>query len=521
MTASAEAAAAGAPPAAREPAAGSILQGSLGFLIIGVVLVAGMIAGAFALAQRSSFVFDTVVEERGVRRAASDLLSAVQVAESSKRGYVLTGEPEMLAAYNAARTQIPAYYGEVRQRVIARDGDAAAIAGLESTIAERLDALAAVLAAAEAGEVDAPDIAAVNYAGTQAMDDTRAILNEVMATSDSRISSAIADQRRTTQRLTLAIAAATIVMAALVAGAMAIIARRARELARAQDELRVLNESLEERVNLRTEDLMRANQEVQRFAYIVTHDLRAPLVNIMGFTSELEEATKPIQAYVLAEGEEVTEQVVREARAAASEDLPEAIGFIRASARKMDSLINAILTISRSGRRQVRPQRVDLEELVQRAAEAVGHQILANDGKIETVVEAPSIVSDRMAIDQILGNLLDNAVKYAHPDRPLELKVRVLPAGGAYVRIEVEDNGRGIAPEDRERIFELFRRAGRQDRAGEGVGLAHVRSLARSLGGEITVQSVLSEGSTFILRLPTDLRKFLETAGMGAQWDSR
>jgi signal transduction histidine kinase len=91
--------------------------------------------------------------------------------------------------------------------------------------------------------------------------------------------------------------------------------------------------------------------------------------------------------------------------------------------------------------------------------------------------------------------------------------VRAMPAKRNGVRIEVEDNGRGIAPEDHERVFELFRRSGVQDRAGEGIGLAHVRSLVRNLGGEITVTSTLGGGSTFIIRLPSDLSQFVRSSG--------
>lgn len=77
------------------------------------------------------------------------------------------------------------------------------------------------------------------------------------------------------------------------------------------------------------------------------------------------------------------------------------------------------------------------------------------------------------------------------------------------VRIDVSDNGRGISGDDHDRVFELFRRAGAQDRPGEGIGLAHVRTLMRNLGGEITLQSVAGQGSTFTLHVPADLRPVL------------
>ena len=82
---------------------------------------------------------------------------------------------------------------------------------------------------------------------------------------------------------------------------------------------------------------------------------------------------------------------------------------------------------------------------------------------------------------------------------------------GLEIEIEVEDNGRGIAATDHERVFELFRRSGAQSQPGEGIGLAHVRTMVRSLGGDITLRSELGQGTTFIITLPRDLRSYLET----------
>jgi signal transduction histidine kinase len=114
------------------------------------------------------------------------------------------------------------------------------------------------------------------------------------------------------------------------------------------------------------------------------------------------------------------------------------------------------------------------------------------------------LISDSLALGQIFGNLIDNAVKYRSNSRPLRLKIEATRKG-RMIEVIVEDNGRGIEPEDLERVFELFRRAGPQDQAGEGIGLAHVRSLSRNLFGDIDVRSVPGEGSAFILTIPTDL----------------
>jgi signal transduction histidine kinase len=196
------------------------------------------------------------------------------------------------------------------------------------------------------------------------------------------------------------------------------------------------------------------------------------------------------------------------------EDLPEAIGFIRSSTKKMDALINAILKISRDGRRELKPERIDIGELLETTAASVYHQVSDAGGEVAISVDAArGLVTDRFSMEQVFGNLFDNAVKYKHPDRPLSLTVKAFPMGRSAIRIEVADNGRGIAQEDHERVFELFRRAGKQDKPGEGIGLAHVRSLVRNLGGEITVTSTLGGGSTFVIRLPLDLSQYVRSNG--------
>jgi signal transduction histidine kinase len=188
------------------------------------------------------------------------------------------------------------------------------------------------------------------------------------------------------------------------------------------------------------------------------------------------------------------------------EDIPEAIGFIRSSTRKMDGLINAILKLSREGRRILKPERFQLDAILQLAADSVHHQLNEAGGTVEFESRATTIVSDRLALEQIFGNLLDNAVKYRAADRPLLIRIRVSEGRGARVFVDIEDNGRGIAAEDHERVFDLFRRSGAQDRPGEGIGLAYVRTIVRNLGGMITLQSELDRGTTMKLSLPRDLR---------------
>jgi signal transduction histidine kinase len=182
-------------------------------------------------------------------------------------------------------------------------------------------------------------------------------------------------------------------------------------------------------------------------------------------------------------------------------DLPEAIGFIRSSTQKMDRLINAILRLSREGRRVIAPEKLDMKRLVGGVADGIRHQATARAATVEIETPLPDIVSDRVAVEQIFSNLVENAVKYLAPGRPGLITVRGRTEGD-HVIYEVQDNGRGIDPKDHDRVFDLFRRSGAQDQPGEGIGLAHVRALAYRLGGLITCQSTLDQGATFTLSLP-------------------
>ena len=290
-----------------------------------------------------------------------------------------------------------------------------------------------------------------------------------------------------------------------------LIRRSARARDHAEVRLRDSNLNLEATVDERTADLREANDEIQRFAYIVSHDLRSPLVNIMGFTSELEELRADIFQRIAtlrrvaaaappplddAEDEPVLEGEDKRLL----EDFSEALEFIKSSIAKMDRLISAILNLTREGRREFLPVRIDTRELIEAVVATVAHQ--ASEAQAQIRIEPlPELVSDRLALEQIFSNLLDNALKYLKPGVPGEISVRGRTRLN-FAIFEVSDNGRGIDAKDHQRIFELFRRAGTQDRPGQGIGLAHVRTLVRRLGGTMTVASEPDKGSTFTITLP-------------------
>jgi len=477
-------------------------------LLVGLLTLLGIVGTNVWLVERAQVYFDEVLEGRVARRAAIDLRTTMQDAETGQRGYIITLEEQYLEPYNNAIALIDGEMDELR-RVLAPYPEAQApFAQLEADIALKLNELSETIALAQSGDVQGAIEQVRTDRGKEAMDSSRAFINGLIEAIDNRLIEGIANQRNTATAMRWVSMGGGLIILLVVGAAIWAVFSYMQELANARRAIEDANASLEDRVKERTSDLGRANEEIQRFAYIVTHDLRAPLVNIMGFTSELETGVGSVKSYMETQPE-TDDPVASEARLAATEDLPEAITFIRAATRKMDGLINAILKISREGRRQLKPEPVDLRELAESGAAAIHHQIVDSGGEVKTDIRIGKIVTDKLSIEQVLGNMLDNAVKYQQPDRPLQVAINARHLPGNRVVIDVSDNGRGIADTDHERVFELFRRSGSQNHPGEGIGLAHVRTMVRSLGGDVTLKSKLGEGTTFTISLPRDLRIYL------------
>ncbi len=247
-------------------------------------------------------------------------------------------------------------------------------------------------------------------------------------------------------------------------------------------------------------ELEQRNEEIKQFAYIVSHDLRAPLVNLKGFAAELQNSIKNISPIL----ENVIEQLDKEQRnnlqISLKEDIPEALEFINSSVARMDNFINSVLKLSRLGRKELKPESTDMNDLVNNILKTIGHQIEKKGAKVQ-VDTLPPMEADRTSMEQIMGNLLTNAVNYLETDCPGNIVVT-----GSQNRFEttikVQDNGRGIAKQDMDKVFAPFRRAGKPDMPGEGMGLAYVQTLVRRHGGNIWCDSELDRGTTFTFTIP-------------------
>jgi signal transduction histidine kinase len=472
---------------------------SIGFLVlIGV-------AGINALLVRSARDQNAEVAHTvQVQRQASRVLNMLIDAETGQRGYLLTGKAPYRQRYIIGRDQTPIALDSLAKLTSDNQEQQQAIRDMRPLVDAKLAEMKDTVTLADGGRTDAAIAIVRTDRGKLVMDRLRVLIEQIQA-EESRLLTIRRDAvERGAQGLLLLSVTGLIFAALLAAGAILSILRYARKTEEANAEVRHLNEGLEDIVADRTADLREANEEIQRFAYIVSHDLRSPLVNVMGFTSELEAAGEQARDLLAKAEAQAPDAVTKDHRLAVSEDLPEALGFIRTSTAKMDRLINAILKLSREGRRTLAPERIDMTALLNDIAAGLYQQTEAAGAAI-AVEPLPPLTGDRLALDQVFGNLVENAVKYLDPARPGRIRVSGKSLGD-MAEITVEDNGRGIDKADQERVFDLFRRAGAQDRPGEGIGLAHVRALVRRLGGTIALASEIGRGSRFIVTLPVQLK---------------
>jgi signal transduction histidine kinase len=428
----------------------------------------------------------------------------IEQSETSRRGFVLTGEHVYLDTYRTSMAALPTLLTRIATLTRDNPRQQRTIASLRRMIAELAEQRERTIAVTLRGDQVAARTLFREETSARRMRAVRKLADAMVAEEQRLLAIRDAEQQASVRVFyaTLALAGLLLVLVALVS--LLTVRRYTRDLAASRDSLRDFADTLEDLVNERTADLTRANDEIQRFAYIVSHDLRSPLVNVMGFTAELESATATIGALIDRAEARAPDIVTPDDRLAAREDLPEAIKFIRTSTQKMDRLINAILKLSREGRRVIAPEPLDLDTMVDTIGASLAQQLDHRGATLTVARPLPAIISDRLAIEQILSNLIENAVKYLSPDRAGQITVRGRREG-QRVTIEVEDNGRGIAASDHQRVFDLFRRSGNQDQPGEGIGLAHVRALAYRLGGVIEMASELGQGTTFRLNLPTKL----------------
>ncbi|MER3462640.1 MAG: hypothetical protein C4342_06575 [Armatimonadota bacterium] len=251
------------------------------------------------------------------------------------------------------------------------------------------------------------------------------------------------------------------------------------DLKRLEAELRTLNAELEARVAQRTADLERSNRELEQFAYVASHDLQEPLRMISSYTQLL----------------------ARRYRGRLDEKADQYINFAVDGANRMQKLIQDLLAYSRVGTHGRALEPTDAGEVLRKTLEDL-HLAIEESGATVEVGPLPTVLADRSQLTQVFQNLLANALKFRHPERPLHLRVEAARHDGMW-RFMVQDNGIGVESQYFERIFVIFQRLhGREDYPGSGIGLAVCKKIVERHGGKIWLESKPGEGSTFYFTWP-------------------
>lgn len=248
-----------------------------------------------------------------------------------------------------------------------------------------------------------------------------------------------------------------------------------------ETEVRLLNDTLEERVRDRTLQLEELNQELKSFTFTVSHDLRAPLRALQGFaTALLEDYTDDLDAL----GLEYARRLIT-------------------SAQQMEQLIQGLLSYSRLSQKNIQFQDISLKAMIAQALADHDPEISKRQAQIAIAPDLPSVFGNQTILQQVISNLIDNALKFVPPTTQPILSIWAEQQENR-VRLWLEDNGLGIAPDHQERIFKVFERLHSiETYPGTGIGLAIVRKGMAQMDGDVGVESTLGQGSRFWIEVPT------------------
>ncbi|MEL6983599.1 MAG: ATP-binding protein, partial [Actinomycetota bacterium] len=257
-----------------------------------------------------------------------------------------------------------------------------------------------------------------------------------------------------------------------------------------EEELRRAKEGLEERVRERTAqlhesmaELARSNRDLEQFAYIASHDLQAPLRNVRQGIELLDDhLSENLGQHFDDEANQLRDLTV-------------------AAVLRMEEMIQGLLSYSRLDRGgDPRREPIDLRALAEEVIDQMRPE-LAKVGATVEVEKLPTIDGDEIQLRQLLQNLVENAFKYRDPERPLHLTMAATQTGDGMWQVSIGDNGIGIDAEQRNRVFELFRRA-HPGYDGVGLGLAICQRIVERHGGDIWIDASPSGGSVFHFTLP-------------------
>ncbi|MBN2544420.1 MAG: PAS domain-containing sensor histidine kinase [Spirochaetes bacterium] len=247
--------------------------------------------------------------------------------------------------------------------------------------------------------------------------------------------------------------------------------------------------------------LAKSKKEIEEFIYSIGHDLKSPIVNIQGFSNELNESIKELLKFI--NESEMNNKLKKLLLEKMNKEIVECLNFITISSNKMILMINGLLKLSKIGFINLNFKMIDMNQCIKEVLDLFKFKI--SDNKINLSVDnLPECYGDEAYINQAISNLIDNSIKYIPSERKGEIKISGHKEKNFSLYF-IEDNGIGIPENLNDKVFDIFFRTRQSNIFGEGLGLTIVKKIIEIHNGKIKFESVLNKGTKFILQIPNKI----------------
>lgn len=420
-----------------------VVQSTIVLLAVGLFTLLAIVGMTIWLNERSQIYFQEVIEARDVRGSAVELRSALQAAESSQRGFLLSGNEIYLSPYDSAKASSQRQLDALRQSLATNSDLRPMLERLAAVVGEKLGEMDQTIAlVADRRDAEAQAILRTNR-GKALMDEANVFLSGIVRAADERLTEGVAEQRANANLMRLVSIVGAIVIVLVVAGIILTVSRYAREIAQARDEVHALNTGLEERVARRTGDLLRERDRAEVLLAEVNHRVANSLTLVASLVR--------LQANAL--GDQAAKDALEETQA-------------------------RILAISLVHRRLYSSGDVRFVELDEYVASLLEHLETSmraeghGGASLRHELEPLKLTTDASVnLGVVVTEWVTNAFKYAYPDRTGDVRVRLKRLGDGRAELVVEDDG-----------------IGRDDRApvrGTGLGTRIVKGIAAAMRADV------------------------------------
>lgn len=451
-----------------------------------VILLVG-VASLYAL-RESANAAASVQHSELVRAQLEHALTTLVNAETGQRGYLLTQDSDYLRPYVSARTDVAHELAAIRALTTDDTVQQRRIDSLSLIADAKLVTMNETVVLTQSGKRDSALKIIMTGRGAELTNQARRLIGDMTATEADHLAQRTSTYNNRKLAVILIVVIGSLLAAGLSIATMLWLRTDVAQLEVANDTIEQQSaelfeelknsQMLTERLATSNDGLQRANKELDQFAYVASHDLKAPLRGIANLSQWIEEDLGD----------------------SAPADLVEKTTLIRGRVQRLEALIDGILQYSRAGRVRLHIECVNVGALLTDVVE-----LLAPPPEIDITIapSMPSIMTERTPLQQVFMNLLGNAIKY-NKRAGAKIDVSVIDKGDRYA-FSVADNGPGIAAEYHERIFGIFQTLESRDRVeGTGIGLSVVKKTVELHGGSVIVNSALGKGATFTFEWPKE-----------------